>query len=52
MGQPLPLFCLFSSFTLDKFSTNMTVNDKSGDGELGTRTRGGIMVTTDEFTEQ
>ena len=34
-------FCLFSFFSHDKYSTNLTVDDKSIDGVLGTRTRGG-----------
>ena len=33
-------FCLFSFFLHDKYSIN-TTNDKSIDGVLGTRTRGG-----------
>ena len=41
-------FCLFSFFSHDKYSTNLTVDDKSIDGLLGTRTRGGA----DESTEQ
>ena len=40
-------FCLFSFFSHDKFSTNLTINDKSVDGVLGTRTRGGRMVGAD-----
>ena len=36
------LFILF--FSHDKYSTNLTINDKSIDGVLGTRTRGSRMV--------
>ena len=43
-------FGLFSFFSPDKCSTN-TINDKSVDGVLGTRTRGGRMVGADESTE-
>ena len=43
------LFILF--FSHDKYSTNLTINDKSIDGVLGTRTRGGRMVGADESTE-
>ena len=44
-------FCLFSFFSHDKQSTNLTKNDKSVDGLLGTRTRGSRMVDVDESTE-
>ena len=44
-------FCLFSFFSRDKYITNLTVNDKSIDGVLGTRTRGGMMEGADESTE-
>ena len=43
-------FCLFSFFSHDKYSTN-TINDKSIDGVLGTRTRGGRMAGANESTE-
>ena len=43
------LFILF--FSHDKYSTNLTINDKSIDGMLGTQTRGGRMVGEDESTE-
>ena len=46
MGQTRPL----SFFSHDKYSTN-TINEKSVDGVLGTRTRGGKMVGADESTE-
>ena len=51
MEQTRPLFVHFSSFSHDKYSTNLTINDKSVDGMLGTRTRGGRMVGADESTE-
>ena len=51
MGQTRPLFYLFRSFSHDKYSTNLTRNDKSIDGVLGTQTRGGRMVGADESTE-
>ena len=51
LNGPNPVsFCLFSFFSHDKYSTN-TVNDKSADGVLGTRTGGGMMVGADESTE-
>ena len=37
-GHTRPHFVLFSFFSYDKYSTN-TINDKSVDGVLGTRTR-------------
>ena len=40
MGQIRPLFSLFSFFSQDKYSPNLTINDKSIDAVLGTRTRG------------
>ena len=43
-------FCLFSFFSNDKYSTN-TINEKSIDGVLGIRIRGGRMVGADESTE-
>ena len=49
MGQTLFLFISF--FSRDKYGTNLTINDKSVDGVLGTRTWGGRMVGTDESTE-
>ena len=45
------LFCLFSFFSRDKCSTNLTINYKSIDGVLGSRTRGCRMVGKDESTE-
>ena len=45
MGQTRPLFGLFLFFSQrkDKYSTNFTMNDKSIDGVLGSRTQGGMM---------
>ena len=43
-------FCLFWFFLNDKCSTN-TINDKSIEGVLGTRTWGGRMVGADKCTE-
>ena len=37
---------------MDKYSTNLTIIEKSVDGMLGSRTRGGRMEGTDESTEQ
>ena len=53
MGQTRPLFAFFHSFSQhkDKYSTNFTINDKSIDGVLGSRTRGGMMEGADESTE-
>ena len=44
-------FCLFSVFSNDKYSTNLTINHKSVDGVHGIRTWGGRMVGTDESTQ-
>ena len=44
-------FCLFSFFSHDKYSTNLTINYKSVDGVLGTQTQGSRMVGADGFTE-
>ena len=46
-----PPFCLFSFVSHDKYSTNLSINDKSVDGVLGTQTWGGRMVGADESTE-
>ena len=43
-------FCYFLFFSHDKYSTN-TINDKSIDGVLGTRTQGSRMVGAVESTE-
>ena len=43
-------FCLFLFFSHGKYSKN-TLNVKSINGVLGTRTRGGRMVGADECTE-
>ena len=54
MGQTRPLFGFyFRSFSQhkDKYSTNVTINDKSIDGVLGSRTQGGMMEGADEYTE-
>ena len=50
MAQARPLFIYFLFFSHDKYSTN-TINDKSVDGVLGSRTQGGRMVGTDESTD-
>ena len=52
MGQTRPLLVSFRSFSQqkDKYSTNFTINDKSIDGVLGSRTRGGMMEGADEST--
>ena len=44
------IFVLFSHCK-EKYSTNLTVNDKSVDGGLGSRTWGGRMESADESTE-
>ena len=46
-------FVYFHSFyhRMDKYSTNLTINDKSVDGMLGSQTRGGRMEGTGESTE-
>ena len=43
-------FCLFSFFSHDKYSRK-SINYKSIDGVLGTRTRGNRMAGSDESTE-
>ena len=49
-GPTRPLFVYFCSFHMNKCSTN-TINEKSIDGVLGTRTRGSRMVGADKSTE-
>ena len=44
-------FCLVSFFSHDKWSTNLTINDKSVDDVLGTGPRGSRMEGADEATE-
>ena len=44
------IFVLFSHRT-DKYSTSLTINEKSLDGMLGSRTRGSRMEGADESTE-
>ena len=44
-------FCLFSFFSHGKYSTNLTINDRSIDGVLGTQTWGGRIVGADESPE-
>ena len=39
------------SHRMDKYSTNLTINDKSVYGMLGSRTRGGRMEGADKSTE-
>ena len=51
MGLIQSLFVYFPSFSHDTYSTNLTINDKSVDGVLGTRTRGSRMVGADKSTE-
>ena len=54
MGKKRPLFWfIFVLFShgMDKYSTNLTINEKSVDGTLGSQTRGGRMEGADESTE-
>ena len=44
-------FCLFLFFSHDKYSTNLTINNKSINGVLGNRTQGSRMVGADKSTE-
>ena len=44
---PMP-FCIFLFLSHDKYSTNLTINDKSIDGVIGNRTWGGKIVGVDE----
>ena len=50
LGLLLFIFVLFSHL-MDKYSTNLTVNDKSVDGVLGSQTQGSTMGGADESTE-
>ena len=45
------LFLFNSFFSHDKYSTNLTINDKSIDGVLGTWTWGGRMLGANESSE-
>ena len=47
----MAFFCLFSFFSQDKYSANLTINDKSLGGVLGTQTWGGRMVGVYDSTE-
>ena len=50
-NRPNPAsFCLFSFVSHDKYIT-ITINEKSIDDMLGTRTRGSMMVGSDKSTE-
>ena len=51
MGQTLPLFVYFVLFShhMYKYRTNLAINDKSIDGVLGSRTRGGRLVAPSTF---
>ena len=49
-GLFLVYFCSFSQ-RKDKYCTNFTLNDKSIDGLLGSRTQGSMMEGADESTE-
>ena len=46
--KPGPLFVYFHSFHM---TNSNTINEKSIDGVLGTRTQGGMMVGADKSTE-
>ena len=50
MGQTRPLFVYLPFFSHDKYSTNLTTNDKNVDGVLGTRAWSARMVGADEST--
>ena len=43
-------FCFIFVLLQDKYSTNLTRNDKSVDGVLGTRIRGGTMIGSRAMT--
>ena len=49
-GLFLLIFILFSHH-MDKYSTNLTINEKSIDGMLGSQTQGSRMEGADESTE-
>ena len=54
MGQTRPLFLfifVLFSHRMDKYSTILTINEKSVDGMLGSQTQGGNMEGGDESTE-
>ena len=44
-------FCLFLFFLQYKYSTNLTINDRSIDGVLGIRTQDSRVVGVDESTD-
>ena len=50
IARPI-FFCLFSFFSHDKYSTNLTINDKSVHGVLGTQTGSSRMVGAGESAE-
>ena len=51
-SNPVFLFIfILSSRHKDKYTTNLTINDKSIDGVLGNQTWGGRMESRDESTE-
>ena len=49
--QDAPINTMFFSQCEDKYSTNLTTNDKSADGVFGTRTWGSRMEGADESAE-
>ena len=51
MCRTRPLFCLFSFFLQDKYSTNLTLIDITIDGVLGIQTWGRRIVGADKTTE-
>ena len=50
LGLFLFIFILFPD-RMDKYSTNLTINDKIVNVMLGSETRGGRMEGAEEFTE-
>ena len=55
MGQSRPLFLfifILLSHRKDKYSTNLTIIEKSIDGMHGSQTQGGMMEGADESTEK
>ena len=52
MSQPRPLFVYFRSFHMANIAQILTLNEKSVDGVLGTRTWDGRMVCAVCFLEK
>ena len=49
--MPIPASFLFHNAMTNTYSINLTINDKSVEGVLGTRNRGSRMEAADESTD-